>query len=193
MSSQDKKIAQAFTRLLQEALSDRRFRDVRMANAFYARHICASHDHCDANAHMALAFREITGHEPDPDKPADAALWTAAWNTAKSDELTCPIAKRFAADGFELRDMGGGCLAYALPVSEHYHVLVTSWDGTDVLDTSDERALVGLHLNDGDAGECECEEVEGVEAAIAAAKDMAERYRHDQPDYGQDCVSSPAP
>src|SRR5262245_9279508 len=44
---------------------------------------CASHDFCDANEAMALAFENVVGREPKANDDDDCALWSAAWELAK--------------------------------------------------------------------------------------------------------------
>src|SRR5262245_4826220 len=43
---------------------------------------CASHDYCDANEAMTLAWRLVLGRDPDVNSTADHALWSAAWSAA---------------------------------------------------------------------------------------------------------------
>ncbi len=46
--------------------------------------ICHSHDVCDANMAMDVAWREVIGRSVDATSDADATLWGEAWDWAKA-------------------------------------------------------------------------------------------------------------
>ena len=49
--------------------------------------VCHTHDHCDANALMADAFRTVIGRDPAPDSDVDQELWNDAWAIAKAADF----------------------------------------------------------------------------------------------------------
>lgn len=92
-----KALAEAFRDVLAEWLTPEEFAVMRATNASNARDgvtgICASHDYCDANIAMEVAFERIIGREsimPDegPQGPEDQRAWDAAWSMARVAFLT---------------------------------------------------------------------------------------------------------
>lgn len=90
-------LAAAFRDVLAEWLTPAEFETMRATNAANAAAgivgICASHDYCDANVAMEVAFERIIGREsimPDegPQGPEDQRAWDAAWNMARVAFLT---------------------------------------------------------------------------------------------------------
>lgn len=85
-------IACEFATILKSWATPDQWQTMRETNARHARNgttgICASHDYCDANEAMALAFATIVGREPDVLDDGDSALWAIAWDRAKIQFLT---------------------------------------------------------------------------------------------------------
>lgn len=87
-------IGHQFARLLQEALTQEQWQEVRLRNALpdYAGPVCASHNFCDANEYMAESFADIMGRDflPNDSPPSDddCTLWNRAWTIAKAQYLT---------------------------------------------------------------------------------------------------------
>jgi len=94
MTSQAKNIGDLFASLLRTEFSDDEWKTVRERNAAQdCEAICHSHDFCDANEYMAIAFRRVMGRDILPDDgsgmtDADCAIWNAAWMHAKRNYLT---------------------------------------------------------------------------------------------------------
>lgn len=81
-------LALAFVMLLHADLSAEQWQEMRRRNATYGAGVCASHDFCDANMVMAPAFEEVMGREIDLQSDSDLALWSQAWDIAKTEHLT---------------------------------------------------------------------------------------------------------
>jgi hypothetical protein len=93
--SQVIQLADHFVRALRNHLDPEQFAEVCQKNSTpeYAGGVCASHDYCDANMVMAVAFVEVVGRDmimdggDSPQEQADQALWNAAWAFAKDTQL----------------------------------------------------------------------------------------------------------
>ncbi|MDR7061200.1 MULTISPECIES: hypothetical protein [unclassified Sphingopyxis] len=81
-------IAFAFVEGLRKTLSPDEWVEMRVRNFAAEPGICASHDFCDANVPMAVAFKAVTGRDMTPTNADDAALWSTAWDIAKAEHLT---------------------------------------------------------------------------------------------------------
>lgn len=79
------KIARLFTLGLQETLTVSQWRDLLARNtAETDATICHSHDFCDANVPMAMAFAVVLGREVDLRIPEDVRIWNETWAIAKA-------------------------------------------------------------------------------------------------------------
>ena len=86
--TQARTIGDHFAGLLKDDLTKAQFAEILRRNKVQMNGgICHSHDFCDANVLMEIAFRAIVGREPDVGSDADAALWSAAWRHAKKTHL----------------------------------------------------------------------------------------------------------
>lgn len=89
-------LATEFARQLQQALEPWEWAEVLRRNATpeYDEGICASHDFCDANTVMLVAFEDLHKRPmvmdggDSPEEQIDHALWSAAWDIAKTKYLT---------------------------------------------------------------------------------------------------------
>lgn len=91
--NQVKRIAVEFRRRLRSGLTKRQLGLVRSRNKAegHDSSVCHSHDFCDANVHMAEAFKVVMGREcllpmnepGDAEIQADCDLMNAAWTLAK--------------------------------------------------------------------------------------------------------------
>jgi hypothetical protein len=94
MNQQTEQLASEFVAVLREWLTPAEMAEMRRRNvANIGAPICASHDYCDANVAMDVAFERIVGREsvmPDegPQGIDDQALWDAAWSLARARYLT---------------------------------------------------------------------------------------------------------
>jgi hypothetical protein len=84
-----------------EELGTERLASVVLANTVDAvAGACHSHDHCDANMVMLLAFHELGVPSPldhaegTPDHDAACRLWNAAWDAAKARHFAHTVATR---------------------------------------------------------------------------------------------------
>ncbi len=57
--------------------------DVRNQRRNDGDHTCASHDFCDSNVYMVMAFEDVVGHEADCGSQDDVDLINAAWAITK--------------------------------------------------------------------------------------------------------------
>lgn len=92
-SETEQRIGKKFAELLRSDLSDYQWSELRYTNAIDQKH-CASHNYCDANTVMMLAFEEVVGREPrmecdvleglatQEQSDADINLWNSSWNWA---------------------------------------------------------------------------------------------------------------
>jgi hypothetical protein len=83
-------LADRFAAVLKEWLTPQEFAEMKRRNETdptYADSACASHDFCDANMAMDVAWREIIGGSIDADKEEQAALWNAAWADARQRHI----------------------------------------------------------------------------------------------------------
>lgn len=89
------KLARAFGEQMQGALTTSQFRAMCDANKCETNiGICHSHDYCDANMEMLVAFEETYGRNPLDGRgdeggmnEADTQLWNDAWTVAKAAEF----------------------------------------------------------------------------------------------------------
>lgn len=83
-------IARAFFIILKNELGPDKIEQIRNRNATdkYQSDICASHDFCDANVTLAVAFEIITNNEIDIQNDQHVETWNAAWKIAKAQHLT---------------------------------------------------------------------------------------------------------
>jgi hypothetical protein len=81
------------------------------------------------------------------------------------------VASRCEAAGFYCLGTGGGCLAWRREAPAGHHVLITDADGTGLGETLAEKYLVGLY--DADDENNVSDEVDGIDAAIARANELA--------------------
>ena len=83
-------IGTGFAAILKDTLSPEEFAEMQRINATpaYAKGVCASHEFCDANEPMAVAFELVTGRPVGVFDEADSALWGAAWDYAQTHYLT---------------------------------------------------------------------------------------------------------
>lgn len=88
MGTEAEDLAFNFMMCLRAELTHQQWEEMREKNRTVPENVCASHDYCDANVYMAIAFELTTGREPDPDSDADAELWSTAWNIAHRLYLT---------------------------------------------------------------------------------------------------------
>lgn len=83
---QVKLIGQCFALGLLKEVGIRNYREIKRRNSFdpcYALGgACASHDFCDANVVMRLAFVAVMEREPDCNDREDTKLWNDAWESA---------------------------------------------------------------------------------------------------------------
>ena len=78
-------LAREFARELSKELGPLKLSYVNANNATPAyRGACASHDYCDANICMLIAFIRVYGGYPKPDSEYDVKLMNAAWEIARS-------------------------------------------------------------------------------------------------------------
>jgi hypothetical protein len=90
---QAERLARAFRDVLSTWLTHAQWLEMQRRNVSNGFLICASHDFCDANEAMAMAFLQTMGRDILPDDAkemaeADMALWNAAWDIAKRRYLT---------------------------------------------------------------------------------------------------------
>jgi hypothetical protein len=94
MTTQTEQLASEFVAVLCEWLTPAEFAEMRMRNrANIGAPICASHDYCDSNVAMEVAFERIVGRESvmpseGPQGYEDQELWDAAWTLARARYLT---------------------------------------------------------------------------------------------------------
>jgi hypothetical protein len=94
MNQHIEQLASEFADVLREWLTPAEFAEMRMRNRKYVGDtICASHDYCDSNVAMEIAFERIVGRESvmpseGPQGEVDQALWDAAWSLARARYLT---------------------------------------------------------------------------------------------------------
>jgi hypothetical protein len=75
-----------FAATLKEWLTPEEFAEMKRLNETdpsYANLSCASHDFCDANMAMDSAWRDLIGTEINTNNEEQAALWNAAWESAR--------------------------------------------------------------------------------------------------------------
>lgn len=82
------KIATEFANVLRKWLGPVQFAKMQRRNMKSEENVCASHDFCDANMAMAEAFETVLNREPNVSNASDTAIWNAAWDKAKAEELT---------------------------------------------------------------------------------------------------------
>lgn len=80
------RISVAFTRILRKWLGRETIGRIQEENKELPAGVCASHDYCDANVPMAIAFRAVMRRNMDVQSPADCALWGAAWDHFRSTD-----------------------------------------------------------------------------------------------------------
>jgi len=86
-------IGELFASLLKQDFTAQEWLEMRQRNTKQeCTAICHSHDFCDANETMAIAFRRVMGRDMVPDEgeisQEDCDLWNSAWNHAKRNYLT---------------------------------------------------------------------------------------------------------
>lgn len=82
------KLARAFSVVLLEWLGPDRVAEAAALNdAELNPDVCHTHDFCDANEAMLVAFERVLGREADVQSDDDTALWNAAWDRAKADRF----------------------------------------------------------------------------------------------------------
>ena len=94
-------IGKAFVDILREGMPDGVWEEIRRRNAVDP-HNCASHDFCDANTVMEMAFNAALNRQPyfllddgaatDAMAEADMGLWSRAWNYASDTFMTAEMA-----------------------------------------------------------------------------------------------------
>lgn len=79
-------LAKAFADELRAELPADEFRQVVERNAAEAEdsNICHSHDFCDANMTMLVAFEKTVGRDIDLESNVHTNLWNTAWTLAKA-------------------------------------------------------------------------------------------------------------
>ena len=81
------RVAREFATILREWATDEQWQTMRIDNSRRKGtpldNTCASHDYCDANEAMMMAFERVTGREPSLQSDDDTRLWNAAWRSAK--------------------------------------------------------------------------------------------------------------
>jgi len=94
MNQQTEQLASEFVAVLREWLTPDEMAEMRQRNvANIGGTCCASHDYCDANVAMEVAFERTIGRESvmpseGPQGEIDQALWDAAWTLARRLYLT---------------------------------------------------------------------------------------------------------
>lgn len=84
-------LASEFANILRAWLTPAEFVEMQEKNAANIRsNICASHDYCDANEAMLLAWEIVHGREFEFLSDADGREMDEAWNIAKREYLTAP-------------------------------------------------------------------------------------------------------
>lgn len=83
------KIALEFSRVLRANLTADEMRKVIKRNeADTDMDVCHSHDFCDANYYMDIAFENVTGNGVDMSKDGDLTMVNNAWNIAKQSKFS---------------------------------------------------------------------------------------------------------
>jgi len=81
------RVARIFSALLQAELGFPTVEEIVGTNNERNDDTCASHDFCDANVFMSMAFT-LTGHtDPTPWDDTATDLWNAAWAIAKTNKF----------------------------------------------------------------------------------------------------------
>lgn len=87
-TEQTAKLARAFSAVLLEWLGPGRVAEAAALNDVELNpDVCHTHDFCDANEAMLVAFERALGREADVQSDDDTALWNAAWDRAKADRF----------------------------------------------------------------------------------------------------------
>lgn len=105
-------------------------------------HICHSHDLCDANELMAVAFRSVVGRDIDLQSDADTALWGAAFDAYRYHGSR--IGRALAACGFELQFQGGNLFNWRKQIAPGLDCFCCDSDGCEPVDG--EAACLGIAL-----------------------------------------------
>lgn len=80
------KIAEAFAEVMKQWLSPAEFAEMKRANETdetYSGGVCASHNFCDANMAMMVAFKDVVGRDPEVENEDDCELWNETWGLAR--------------------------------------------------------------------------------------------------------------
>jgi hypothetical protein len=105
-------LADHFVEALRKHLDPEQFVEVCKKNGtleYQHSGVCASHDYCDANMVMLVAFVEVVGRDmimeggESPQEQADQALWNAAWEYAHKTKLRARTEPEYEdADGIRV-------------------------------------------------------------------------------------------
>jgi hypothetical protein len=103
-------LADEFARLIRDCIPFGQLRTMLHRNEFNPPGVCASHDFCNANEAMGVAFRLVLGRAPDPTSEADTLLWSEAWACARRHHFPRRMELIESAEGtpvyaYTIRDM----------------------------------------------------------------------------------------
>lgn len=80
-------LANEFSKLLRAEIGDVKLAQVIARNKRKSKGVCHSHDFCDANMVMLVAWNKIVAKRLGPTSEAQTLLWNEAWDIAKHNQF----------------------------------------------------------------------------------------------------------